>query len=85
MHLPREVMLSQRRAKRGELWERGKSSGSHDRITVFTQQVFVTQVPQQLTEWSPGYYFLCLNLVHSLFQPIKKHSGYKMEQNFFTS
>lgn len=50
MHLPREVMLSQRPAKSRELWEQGKSSGSHDRITVFTQQVFVTQVPQSLTE-----------------------------------
>lgn len=43
-------MLSQRLAKSRELWEQEKSSGSHDRITVFTQQVFVTQVPQPLTE-----------------------------------
>lgn len=46
MHLPREVMLSQGQAKSRELWEQQKSSGSHDRITVFTQRVFVTQVPQ---------------------------------------
>lgn len=49
MHLPREVMLSQRLAKSRELWEQGKNSGSCDRITVFTQRVFVTQVPQTLT------------------------------------
>lgn len=48
MHLPREVMLSQRLAKSRELWAQEKNSGSHDRIT--TQQVFVTQVPQPLTK-----------------------------------
>lgn len=49
MRLPREVMLSQRLAKSRELWEQGKDSGSFDRITVFTLQEFVTQVPQPLT------------------------------------
>lgn len=49
MHLPREVMLSQRLAKSRELCEQRKDSGSFDRITVFTQQVFVAQVPQPLT------------------------------------
>lgn len=49
MHLPREVMLSRGQAKSRELWEQQKSSGSRDRITVFTQQVFVTQVPQPFT------------------------------------
>ncbi len=48
MHLPREVMLSQRLAKSRELWEQEKNLGSFDRITVFTQRVFVTQVPQPL-------------------------------------
>lgn len=48
MRLPREVMLSQCLAKSRELWEQEKDSGSFDRITVFIQQVFVTQVPQSL-------------------------------------
>lgn len=48
MRLPREVMLSQRLAKSRELWEQEEDLGSFDRITVFTQQVFVTQVPQLL-------------------------------------
>lgn len=48
MHLPREVMLSQRLVKSRELCEQEKNSGSFDRIIVFTQQVFVTQVPQLL-------------------------------------
>lgn len=54
MHFPREVMLSQRLAKSRELWKQGKDSGSFDRITVFTQQVFVTQVPQPLTTSEAG-------------------------------
>lgn len=49
MHLPREVMLSQCLAKSRELWEQEKDLGSFDRITVFIQQVFVTQVSQPLT------------------------------------
>lgn len=42
-------MLNQRLAKSKELWEQEENSGSFDRITVFTQRVFVTQVPQPLT------------------------------------
>lgn len=51
MPFPREVMLSQCLAKSGELWKWEKDSGPFDWITVdlFTQQVFVTQVPQPLT------------------------------------
>lgn len=61
MHLPREVMLSQRLAKSRELWEQENNSGSFDRITVFTQRVFVTQVTQpEASVWIRGYYFLWL-------------------------
>lgn len=73
MHLPREVMLSQRRVKSKELWEQEKDSGSFDRITVFIQQVFVTQVPQPLKA-SEAWAIISSdwNIVNSLFEPMEK-------------